>query len=202
MCIGVGLVKRTSPVEPFDPRHNRQVSEFVRWDVSADRDSVTMRTQHAYHERAYQLERTVSLEGRTVRSVTSIRSTGTETLPVRWFSHPFFPNPPDGVLCQFSVPVSMSENPGYALNPEAFVLRKADHDWKRGWYQPMEYEKKAGSLEVIQKHPLVGKVITRTDFMPDFLPIWGNDHTFSFEPYFIRDLSSDETAAWQITFTF
>lgn len=200
-CIGVGRVRRTSQ-EPFDVRYNREVIEFVRWKVVPSADAVQMRTEHNFRDWAYQLERTVRLRGRTVHSRTSIRNQGRVVLPVRWFAHPFFPLTADQVLCCFSIPVTFPENPGYCLNAQGFISRKTDHDWQRGWYQRMEYDATGGPFTVVEKHPKVGQVTTVTDFMPDTLPIWGNDHTFSFEPYFIRELATGESAEWTIEYTF
>jgi hypothetical protein len=201
-CIGVGLVRRTSPVEPFEVRHNPEVEAFVDWDVEAGGDTITMRTSHSFHGWAYQLEREVSLRERTIHSRTAIRSTGVDPLPVRWFAHPFFPLTEDNVLCRFSLPVSMPENPGYSLNSQGFITRKADHDWQRGWYQPLDYEKTPAGITVVEKHPKIGQVTTVTDFCPTFLPIWGNHRTFSFEPYFERELASGDGAEWSIEYTF
>ena len=115
-CIGVGRVRRTSPKEPFYVYDNREVIEFVHWDID-DRSndpqpSIVMRTSHAFQNWRYTLERAVTLDGRDVHSRTAITNTGQAGLPVRWFAHPFFPVPLDLVLCQFSFPVSMPENPG------------------------------------------------------------------------------------------
>jgi hypothetical protein len=41
-----------------------------------------------------------------------------------------------------------------------------------------------------------------TDFLPSFLPIWGNDRTFSFEPYFEKELAPGEGAEWNIEYRF
>jgi hypothetical protein len=201
-CIGVGRVLRTSPVEPFGVFHNRQVSEFVHWEVSPSPDSMTMRTAHAFREWAYRLERLVSLRGRAIHSRTEIHNTGQTPLPVRWFAHPFFPLTGDGVLCRFSLPVTLPENPGYFINPEGFVSRKPEHDWKRGWFQPVEFEMTGSSLTTLQKHPKVGQVTVVTDFLPSFLPIWGNDRTFSFEPYYEKELAVGEGATWSIEYRF
>jgi hypothetical protein len=201
-CIGVGRVRRTSPIEPFDVRHNPEVIEFVRWEVTAEREQTRMTTAHAFRDWAYRLERVVSLRGRAVHSHTAIRSQGQAPLPVRWFAHPFFPIPGDNVLCRFSIPVSFPENPGYALNEEDFVIRKPDHDWRRGWYQALTYEPAGESLRVDERHPKTGQVSALTDFMPTFLPIWGNQATFSFEPYFERVLAPGEEAAWSIEYRF
>lgn len=201
-CIGVGRVRRTSPNEPFDVRLNPDVIEFVRWEVEEADDTLIMTTSDTFRDWAYALERNVVLEGRTVHSTTILRNQGEGTLPLRWFAHPFFPLTADQVLCRFSMPVSMAENPGYFLDPQAYVVRKADHDWQRGWYQPIDFEKTSDGISVEQKHPLVGQVLVKTDFTPTFLPIWGNAHTFSFEPYNEGELAPGESATWQISYTF
>ena len=201
-CIGVGRVRRTSPHEPFDVRFNPEVAEFVSWEVNHSPDTIEMRTQHSFQQWAYRLERAITLNGRAILSRTTIHNQGQIALPVRWFAHPFFPIPADHVLCKFSIPVSMPENPGYGINEEGYILRKVDHNWNYGWYQPMTYQQTGDELTIVQKHPKVGEVITTTSFMPNFLPIWGNANTFSFEPYLIRELSSGESAAWTIEYRF
>jgi hypothetical protein len=200
--IGVGIMRRTSPDEPFMLRDNKEVAALVTWEVEAGSEQVTMRTEHDYRGWSYRLERVVRLNGRTIDSWTSIQNHGQTLLPVRWFAHPFFPHTRDNVLCKFSMPVSMPENPGFFVNETGFITRKADHDWKLGWYQPLEYEKTGSAMRVVQKHDLVGEVITETDFMPTILPIWGNDRTFSFEPYFEMEMEPGEQAKWRISYTF
>lgn len=201
-CIGVGRVRRTTPGEPFDVRLNREVISFVPWEVHVTQDTIQMDTNAEFHDWGYHLERTVTLNHRTVHSRTAIRSTGAAVLPVRWFAHPFFPIPLDGKLCAFSVPAQVSENPGFVFGADDYLMRKPDHHWPRGWFQPVEYAKNGISLTATQKHPKVGEVIVRTDFMPTYLPVWGNDRTFSFEPYFERSLSLEESAAWAIDYQF
>jgi hypothetical protein len=205
-CIGVGRVRRTSPVEPFYVFHNREVIEFVRWEVDDQSNeanpAVHMRTRHTFKDWAYELERSVSLHGRTIDSHTAIRSLGSATLPVTWFAHPFFPIPAANILCHFSLEVTMPENPGYALDQAGMVVRKPEHDWKRGWYQLLDYAKTGDHLEAEQLHDKIGRVRVTTDFMPSTLPIWGNDKTFSFEPYFTSDFAQGEGAAWTISYQF
>ncbi len=201
-CIGVGRVKRTNPSEPFDVRLNREVIEFVHWDVSQDGSAIHMQTEAEFKDWAYRLERVVTLADRTVQSSTGIASLGKTPLPIRWFAHPFFPITADRVMCKFTLPVSMPENPGYFINGEGFITRKADHNWHRGWYQALEYPKVGSAMTAVQKHPKVGQVTVSTDFLPAFLPIWGNANTFSFEPYFERTLHGSEQAGWAIEYHF
>ncbi len=203
-CIGVGRVLRTSSEEPFYVFHNREVIEFVHWDVTqADESGIEFVTTATFKDWTYQLTRSLNLDRRTLHSATAIKSMGKATLPIRWFAHPFFPLTEDGVLCHFSMPNSMQENPGYFVNNEGFVTRKPEHNWNYGWYQVIEYDLTQPTAFIgIQKHPKIGQITVSTDFFPDFLPVWGNSHTTSFEPYVIRELSAGQEASWQVSYQF
>jgi len=200
--IGVGLVRRTSPLTPFSVRHNPEVTAFLPWQVEADKTTITMRTDQSFQDWSYALTRRVALEGRTIHSTTEITSTGKAILPVRWFAHPFFPLTADRIYSRFSLPVSMPENEGYFLNSEGFICQKPEHDWGRGAYQALTYNKPTSGITITQKHPDVGEVLTTTDFAPDFLPVWSNANTFSFEPYFDTKLGQNESTAWRISYQF
>jgi hypothetical protein len=201
-CIGVGRVKRTSPREPFDVRFNPSVIEFLAWDTQLEKSKLVMQAEQVFEPWRLQLTRQVALEGRTVVSSTSVTCTGSEKLPIRWFAHPFFPLTREHVLCQFTPGVSMPDNPAYRFNEAGFICRKPEFDWSRGgYYQPLQLQGNS-PLKVVEKHDRAGEVITTTDFVPGFLPIWGNQNTFSFEPYYIRELAPREKATWTISYTF
>jgi hypothetical protein len=38
--------------------------------------------------------------------------------------------------------------------------------------------------------------------VPTRLPVWGNENTFSFEPFYERMLQPKEQARWSITYDF
>lgn len=200
--IGVGRIRRTSAKEPFSVRENSEVAQFLPWQVTRTDDSITMQTEDAFKEWAYHLARTVGLHERTVRVQTAIENRGSAPLPIRWYAHPFFPLTPDRVYCKISPPVTVPENPGYFLNADGFICQKLDYDWAKGHFQLLEYDKVGESMTFVERHPLVSEVTAVTDFMPDWLPIWSNHHTFSFEPYYIRELPAGESAAWSIEYRF
>jgi hypothetical protein len=195
-------VRRTSEIEPFSVRHNPEVIEFVSWEVTQTADTLTMQTEASFQAWAYHLTRQITLNERTIHSRTEISNSGQPTLPIRWFPHPFFPLPDDGILCHFSIPVSLPENPGYWRNDDGFICRKPDHNWVKGWFQRLDYEAVAPGLTIIQRHPQVGQVVTQLNYPVALLPIWGNACTFSFEPYLDRQLAASEQATWQISYTF
>jgi hypothetical protein len=200
--IGVGRVRRTSPIEPFYVRHNPEVIEFTPWQVTQDAAAITMQTDQHFQRWQCRITRAITLHGRTLVSRTTVENSGA-ALPVRWFAHPFFPLTPDRVYCRFSTPITLPETPGYYLNDAGFLCQRENFVWREeGCFVAPEYPKSDASMTILQRHPAVGQVLTSTDFMPDWCPVWSNDVTFSFEPYYIRELGTGESAVWTISYAF
>lgn len=175
------------------------VTEWCTWQVQAEATSITMATQHAFKMFAVDIERTVTLTGRTVQSKTTVRNNGSP-VPLRWFPHPFLPHPKTDELCKLNIPVTFPENPGYELAPNGFICRKG-WPWEQGYFQALDHNAQA-KLVVIQKHPQLGLVTATHSYVPDFFPIWGNANTFSWEPYFERTLFPKQELTWWIDYDF
>ena len=182
-----------------DLQANR-VSEFCHWDCAPQASQVSMRTTQAFQAFALELERTVSVSARSVRSTTRLKNTGERPIPVCWFPHPFYPQPATPELCRLNIPVQMPENPGYELAENGFIVRK---NWpsQRGFYQALDHSAQA-NLVVLQRHPILGLVAATCSYIPSFFPIWGNQHTFSWEPFFERTLASGQAASGWIEYDF
>ena len=177
-----------------------QVIEFCQWEVDQQAGSITLRTQLAYQSFSLELERRVQLTGRTLRSWTRLRNTGRAFLPIRWFPHPFFPVTATDELCRFSFPVSLPENPGFALADNGYVVRKG-WPWQDGHYQAVDLVAPS-NLVVLQKHPVLGLVTGTTSYVPSFMPIWGNRCTFSWEPFMERTVAPGQATEWWIDYDF
>ncbi len=177
-----------------------QVIEFCHWEVEQAHAAITMRTAHSFAPFALALERTVSLYGRTVRSYTRLANTGSGLIPLRWFPHPFYPQPDGDELCRLNIPFRLADNPGYTLAENGFISRKAWPD-RAGFFQPLDHDAQS-SLVILQKHRTLGLVAAFCSYVPDFFPIWGNDCTFSWEPYFERTVFSGQEASWWIDYQF
>jgi hypothetical protein len=190
LIIGVGLCDL----------QQRQVQEFCSWEVSAGAARIGMQTAQSFQGYALELQRTVGLASRTVRSATRLKNTGRLPIPVCWFPHPFFPQPQTPELCRLSVPVQLAENPGYELTASGFISRRA---WptQQGYYQALDHSAQT-ALVVLQRHPLVGLVGASCSYAPSFFPIWGNQHTFSWEPFFERTLAPGQETSWEIAYDF
>ena len=190
LVIGVGLC---------DLEGDR-VLEFCRWEVAQDATSLSFRTEQGFAEVRLELERRVSLLGRTVRSETWLRNRGGRPLPFRWFPHPFFPQPNGDELCRFNVPVSFPENAGYEVAENGFVRRKG-WPWTEGHYQALDLPGDA-RLSVVQKHPKLGLLAATCSYIPTYVPIWGNPCTFSWEPFLDGWVGAGAVRQWAIDYDF
>jgi hypothetical protein len=190
LIVGIGLCDLVQDI----------VVDFCAWQVEQTPGAIVMRTTQAFQGFALSLERTVALNARTVRSTTRLANTGQGAIPIRWFPHPFYPQPLTDELCRFNLPVGLPENPGYVQSPSGFIARQAWPDG-RGFFQGLDLDAQA-PLVVLQKHPVLGLAVGICSYVPTFLPIWGNENTFSWEPYFERMTVAGQTAVWWVDYEF
>jgi hypothetical protein len=54
----------------------------------------------------------------------------------------------------------------------------------------------------MQRHPKLGLISASCSYVPTFFPIWGNQHTFSWEPFFERLLAPQQNLSWWIDYDF
>ena len=190
--IGIGLIDPAA-----DQRRDR-----CTWDIGGGAGTLIFRTTQSAGPWSLKLERRLVLRGRTLRSQTALANTGSRHIPFQWYPHPFFPLYPGGECCRVSVPVTLPENPGYELSENGFLVIK-DLPWT-GTRNHLQLLGLAGDRPVsfLQKHPVTSLASAVCDYVPSRLPVWGNAHTFSFEPFYERNLSPQEEARWSITYDF
>jgi hypothetical protein len=178
----------------------KQVRAFCEWEVSEAANQITFHTVQRHQNFAVELERAVSLHGRTIRSQTRLWNRGQMPVPVRWFPHPFYPQPETDELIKLNVPVAAITGDGYELRANGFIARRG-WPWDKGYYQPLDHASWS-NLVILQKHPKVGLVAATCSFAPDYFPIWGNPRTFSWEPFLERTVGSGQEMAWWIDYEF
>ncbi len=196
--IGVGRVRRESPVVPFHVRDNPTVVERVTWKVEASETNATMRSHETFEEFELELVRRVSIDGRTLTSKTSLRNRGSREIPLRWFAHPFFPWP-DAECFRSSLELSLPENAGFFTNAAGFVERRLEHDWTKGCYVVPKVAL-GGELAVEQRHQGLGRVNVSCRFPLAWLALWGNDRTVSFEPFHQTVLAPGNRSVWAMEY--
>lgn len=202
--IGVGRVKRSSPIKPFHVRNNPTVMELSSWKVVQAGAMITMTSRQSFKDWDLNLERRVLLKGRTLISTTVIKNQGKADAPIRWFAHPFFPlgGPECGRLsveCEFPgwVPVAG----GFGFDAKGSLVRNPDFDWSKGCYQLLNLPF-GSTMDIIQKHPALGEVKIECKFPVAFMPLWANANTVSFEPYYHTVLHPGAQTEWSIRYGF
>ncbi len=201
LVIGVGEVLRSSPVQPFHVRDNPIVKKFCTWEIEQMGNSISMHTTHDYKKYSLQLSRIISLTGRTVTSKSIITNRCEESIPLRWFAHPFFPLCNDLVCSKFSRSFEIPDNQGFFKNKDGYLEMRKEYPWKKGLYCPLKIHGE-GPMTVWQRHPLLSELEVKLFFPVSSMPVWANANTFSFEPYLDTTLVPDSIKQWSIEFRF
>ena len=191
--LGIGIGR-------IDPDRN-VVTERCEWRVESSGTRLDFSTAQAGDEYAFGLERCVTLTGRTLVSSTRLANTGKLHVPFQWYPHPFFPHYPGGECCRFGAPVAIPDNPGYELAPSGFLRMKGFPWVKRNHFLIVGYPPST-PISLLQRHPLLSLVAARCDYATTRFPVWGNDRTFSFEPYYERVVSPGDEARWSVEYDF
>lgn len=181
---------------------NKKVIKFCDWEIEHSVDSITMITLQQFEKFKFNLERTVSLKNRTIRSLTTIKNQGNALIPMRWFPHPFYPQPNNDELCSLNIPVTMSENVGYFVSEDGFISRKGQAI-EEGFYQELNLKpQEQKPLALVHNHPILGEVSAYCSYAPSFFPIWGNQNTFSWEPFLEKSIAQHRSLSWSIDYNF
>ncbi|MFN8441684.1 MAG: hypothetical protein U0175_12975 [Caldilineaceae bacterium] len=177
------------------------IQELCQWQATQSESSLRFVTQHHWLDWKVEVERTVTLINRTVRSDTVVRNRG-QSISLRWFPHPFFPQLGAGYdeLIKLNSAVSFPPSDAYELAANDFICRKG-WAWDKGYYQALDHNSTA-PLVIIQRHPQLGQITATCSYVPDFFPIWGNPNTFSWEPFLERSVATGQEYGWRIDYDF
>lgn len=169
---------------------------------SADSTGLRFHTTQELGGWALSLHRTVRLAGRTVRVETTLTNTGTRRIPIVWHPHPFYPYPSGDALFTTNLQLELQQSSidgAYAIDGAGFVRRNLS-DPQMGFlgHDPASDR----PVRIYQHHPVVGMVTARASYIPSFFPVWGNAHTFSWEPYYERTVQMGIDEVWSIEYHF
>jgi hypothetical protein len=178
----------------------RVVHSFCDWTIEHGDQEVAFAAEQRYEDFALTLTRTVSLEGRMVRSYTHLTNIGGKPIPLRWFPHPFFPQPESDELLWINAPLRWRAATGYKQLGNGFIARSG-WPWRDGHYLPLDHDATA-PLVLLQRHPVLGIVAASCSYVPDFFPVWGNAITFSWEPFLERTVAPGQAHEWWIDYFF
>lgn len=157
LVLGVGIVDTSiSPRDATkDPAAPTGVLTPATWDVEPTHDTLytvvdgrvrtpqptiplnaapglRFTTQHEFGGYHVELQRTVSLVGRTVSSHTVVNNIGHSPVPLTWFPHPFYPYPSEKTnlgtatrLCKIGADLDLKDCDGYNMDAAGWICRAA-----------------------------------------------------------------------------
>jgi hypothetical protein len=178
------------------------VTEPCVWQIEIHPERAVFRTAQTVAGWSYELDRTVELRGRQVRSTSRLTNRGTAPLVLEWFAHPFFALQADG-LQRVTLPegTQLAENPGYVLAGSTLTLRRAFVGVQDGHLEPLGLP--AGRPFVARlSHPRLTEVRFAVDFTPYKCVLWANGNTLSLEPFLALNLAPGESREWTLTYDF
>lgn len=173
------------------------------WHLDIGPARAEFRSRHVAAGYAAELTRTLTLEGRTLRSHSRLTNTGRKPMELEWFAHPFFALDDDGgIAVKLPASATLPADSGFTLASN--ILRGARHYvGKDDGAFTLPDGLTEQPLDVNIGHPaLAGGIQFSTDFVPSECPIWMNGFTFSIEPYQRLSLAEGVTREWQLNYTF
>ncbi|WP_414664954.1 hypothetical protein [Horticoccus sp. 23ND18S-11] len=194
IAIGIGALA-------LDEAGNVVIAERCRWTHSVEDHRMVFQTRHSAAGFEYSLERTIELDGRTIRSNTRFTSLGAQPFELQWFAHPFFSLRAGKLQVGLRPGSTLPENPGFALIDDQLSFKRSFVGTEDGQFVLLKVpatELLCASLD----HPTLQNVEFETSFAPDQCPIWGNGNTFSIEPYRILNVRPSEPIAWCVQYHF
>jgi hypothetical protein len=194
VAVGAGeLVREAGNVRLTSPCH---------WQVESGPGFMAFTTRHAAAGFDYELTRRIELAGRTVRSTSRLHNHAGTTLELDWFAHPFFALRHGVAAATFPVGTTLATNAGFALEGRELsqkrpFTRQDDGHMERSLRAPTDTP-----FHVTLAHPTLRGIELGTSFAPEPCVIWGNDRTFSVEPYRTIRVARGTAETWSITYRF
>jgi hypothetical protein len=199
LIIGVGMVDKRDPAQPYNLFTNARTKEFCDWRIDQSAKFIRMETAQIYKKWSLQLIKEIWLVDRAITSYTRLRNTGAAPVPFRWFAHPFFPLNSGWECCQFLQQIKLPENPAYFINSTGLIEMNRNYNWREGYFQLLE-NCQGKEIMAIQIHPQLEQIHVIGDFPLAKVAIWANDRTFSFEPFCEDIVPVGQEKVWALSY--
>ena len=186
-----------------DAANQVHVTSPCRWEITHSKEQIEFTTQQTAAEHAYALTRRIELSDRDVRSSTRLTNLSPhDTLTLEWFAHPFFALVDGLMRAELSIGACLTENPGFTLQDRILTQKRRFVRQDDGYMERRLRLPPHQPLVALLAHPTLKAVQFQTDFAPDSCVIWGNDRTFSLEPYLTLALAPGESREWSLRYRF
>ena len=194
--VSLGIGELTS-----EPNGEVTLVRPCEWLVSRAEDRLTFETRQSVAGFAYALVRSVTLSNRILMSQTRLTNEGDAPLLLEWFAHPFFALTNGFPTAEVPTGTAMRENSGFSLAGTSLTQKRRFEHHNDGHMDFLQLPPSGGSTFRLS-HPALTGIRFSTSFAPSECVIWGNDVTFSIEPYQTLVLQPDETRDWTLRYDF
>ena len=171
------------------------------WTITQRDSQVRFETRHHAAGFDYELVRTVTLDGRTLSSASALTNRGDAPLLLEWFAHPFFALTNGRATVTVPEQSRVADNPGFLLSGNVLTQKRRFEHAKDGHMDFLQLPPKLNPAFRID-HPTLESITLTVSFAPSECVIWGNNVTFSIEPYQTLVLAPGETREWTLRYDF
>ncbi len=185
----------------LDSKGEVEVTQPCNWTISNDGTNIVFLTGQIAGDYHYELQRTVSLDGRRLISSSRLKNLSSTPLSLEWFAHPFFALTDRLIEADVPSGTTLAENPGFLLQGNQLRSKRRFEHEKDGHMDFLHLPTDA-VVDTTLTHPLLSSLTFSTDFAPSECVIWGNHATFSIEPYQRLSLASGEETSWTLRYGF
>ena len=177
------------------------VTEHAVWQIDVQPQRAAFRTAQSVAAWSYELERTIELDHRQIRSVSKLTNRGPTPLVLEWFAHPFFALAEGRARVSVPAGTGLPENRGFALTDGEITLRRAFAGSDDGHLEHLTLP--AGQPFATRlSHPHLTHLQFATSFIPFKCVLWANGNTLSLEPFLALSLAPGETRQWSLRYEF
>jgi len=171
------------------------------WKITPHADRVDFHTRQQAAGFDYELERRIELNNRVVLSHSMLKNHGSGPLNLQWFAHPFFALTDRLIQAELPAGTTLADNPGFTLRDTELTQKRRFEHLKDGHLDFLHLP--AGkNLSARLSHPVLTHVGFECSFPPDECVIWGNNATFSIEPYRVLSLTPGQSMEWSLRYDF
>ena len=149
----------------------------------------------------YELERSVSLSGRTWCPIRPLINYGASPLVLEWFAHPFFALTDGVIRAELPSGTSIPENPGFKIEGNVFVQKRRFTHQRDGHMDFLRLPS-ATNPTFRLSHPTLSHVTFEAHLALSECVVWGNNVTFSIEPYQTLSLPPGVSKQWSLRYEF
>ena len=177
------------------------VTKPCKWIITGMKFGIKFQTRHTLLGYDYEIIREITLIDRSIRSKTTLINYDKNTLSLEWFAHPFFALKKGLITAELPQGTTLPHNSSFNLTGSVLNQTRVFQSMTDGHLDYLTLPKDNTTMTKVN-HPVLDSVEFSFNFVPSECLIWGNNATFSIEPYKIITLKPHESQSWTLEYKF